>query len=95
MTVVPEIVLFCTEHEATTGMREAFASTVWPRGFRVSMLEVREDPEAGRWLPLADRPVVAVMFDGAVLALEHECSAAACRRLLRVAEAQLRHFEEL
>lgn len=91
----PEIVLFCTEHEATTGMREAFARAAWPTGFRVSTLDVRDEPEQKRWLPLADRPVVAVVFDGAVLALEHECSAAACRRLLRVAEAQLRRFDDI
>lgn len=91
----PTIVLFCTEHPSTDALRDAFQRVSWPAGYRVSLVEVGTQPVERRWFPLHEPPVVAVVLDGAVLALEYECSADACRRLVRVAEQQRHRLTEL
>lgn len=95
-TNVPSIVLFCTAHETTEKMRKRFDCATWPRGYRVCQIDLDNDPEARSWFALDDeRPAVAVVLDGAILALEYECSDEACQRLLRTAQALQQRMDEI
>ena len=93
---VPTIVLFTVDHPSTHAMCARFDAATWPRGYSVCKVDLDEEPEARSWFALAEgRPAVAVVLDGAILALEHECTDEACSRLLRTAEALRRRFDDI
>jgi hypothetical protein len=94
-TRTPAIVLFCTDHPATPKMKERFERTEWPKGYRACVLDVGSQTEAQGWVDETSAPAVAVVFDGVILALEYECNDEACSRLLRLAGAQRRRFDEI
>ena len=92
---VPAIVLFCSPHPSSAAMRAKFEAAAWPSGYRVCAFDLAQEPAARAWFNLSEEPTVAVVLDGVILALESECTDEACRRLLRVAEAQRRRFDEI
>ena len=89
----PCIVLFhCGDAPA---LCQEFEATRWPRGYRRLQVDLTRDEEARSWFDVVDGAAVAVVVDGAVLALEYSCDAAARQRLLRAAEQQRRMLDEL
>ena len=93
---VPAIVLFTVDHPQTTKMCARFDAAAWPHGYRVLKLDLEQEPEARGWFALSNnRPAVAVVLDGAILALEYECSDEACARLLHTADAVRSRFDDI
>lgn len=62
-----------------------FEAVRWPQGTRTEIIDVSTDLECARWYGIADVPAVAVVCDGALLAIEHACDAGACRRVYEMA----------
>lgn len=92
---VPSIVLFLCGGEDDPSLQRAFEQARWPGGYRVQAIDLAADDEVRLWFNLGDRSAVAVVLDGAILALEHACDAGACSRLLRASSKQLRTFDEI
>ena len=92
----PAVVLFWHPDDPRSGaMRTRFAQMPWPRGYRV--LTVRMGDRNRRlqdWFSLDGRSGVAILADGALLAIEDSCDEGACRRLIEMAEACLVTFQQ-
>ncbi len=91
----PAIVLFRTEHPTTQALNAKFEDMAWPSGYRVCTIDVAQQEDVCGWFSPSEAPAVAVVFDGVILALEHDCTVDACRRLLRVAAAQRSRLNEI
>lgn len=80
------VILFVDRRRSDAADAEArFAQARWPDGTRTEIIDVATDHERASWYGIADVPAVAVVCDGVLLAIEHECDAAACERVCEVA----------
>jgi len=68
--------------EAGTRVRERFAGAPWPAGCARSVVDLAAPAPLADWFGIRGGPCVAMIQDGAVVAIEHSCDAGACGRLL-------------
>ena len=66
-----------------------FESLPLPRWVKRAVIDAREDPQVETWFGIRHFPSLAVVRDGALLAIEHECDEETCARV--VATARGRH----
>jgi len=92
----PAVVLFWhADDPRNEAMRATFGKMNWPRGYRVLTVCLGErNRRLQAWFSLDGRAGVAILADGALLAIEDSCDEAACRRLIDMAEACLVTFEQ-
>ncbi len=92
----PAVVLFWhpddPRHEA---MRERFAGVTWPKGYRVLTVCLGDrNRRLQEWFSLDGTSGVAILADGALLAIEDSCDEGACRRIIDMAEACIVSFQQ-
>lgn len=71
---------------------QRFSSLPWPPRWSAAAVDVDCAPDTARWFGLSLTPAVAVIRDGALLALEFDCSDDVCHRVLAWASTQRRHM---
>lgn len=80
------MLLFVDRRKPSAAAAEAqFSAVRWPPGTVPEVVDVATDDERTSWYGISDVPAVAVVCDGALLAIEHECSEAACTRVCKAA----------
>jgi hypothetical protein len=65
--------------------RRIFESMDWPATCRPQVIDMDVDENTTRWFGIEAWPTVAVVADAMLLAVEHQCSADACERVLTAA----------
>lgn len=76
------VVLFWRSSDpAASAMRRDCAGIIWPRCFRPVSVDLDSAPEIAEWYNLSVAPMLGVVTDAALLAIEHECTTEACRKL--------------
>jgi hypothetical protein len=90
------LVLFCEPGSPTVEKAQALVSeTEVPEQWRFVHLDPHSAPKTAQWFGLSDQMGMAAIFDGALLAVEYECSLEAFRRLLGTARQQHALLKEL
>lgn len=91
------VVLFLDRrHPDAAAIEARFTAVRWPPGAQPHVVDLATDPVSADWYGIRGGPVVAVVCNGSVLALEHECGEDACARVWAVAnQRDLRAFEGL
>ena len=80
------VLLFVDRRLPSAGPAEdRFADVSWPDGTHTEVIDISSDDEHASWYGIADVPAVAVVLDGAILAIEYECDAEACARVCEAA----------
>ena len=80
------MLLFVDRRQPSAAEAEArFSRVQWPPGTVPEVVDVATDDERTSWYGIADVPAVAVVCDGVLLAIEHECDASACERVCEAA----------
>lgn len=89
--------LFLDRREPSASEIETrFAAVRWPPGAHPQVVDLATDRASAEWYGIRGGPVVAVVCNGSVLALEHECGDDACARVWALANRRdLRAFEGL
>lgn len=92
----PAVVLFWhPDDPQSEAKRATFAKMTWPRGYRVLTVCLGDrNRRLQEWFSLEDKTGVAILADGALLAIEDHCDEAACRRITEMAEACLLTFQQ-
>lgn len=75
-------------HNSDAESVERFQQLQWPAGWDVFFVDVAATPALTGWFGVRETPVLAVIRDGALLALEYECAPEVCERLQRWAVSQ-------
>ncbi len=60
-------------------------SAAWPGGRKPELIDVQQGREEAEWYGIVRVPAVAIVDDGMLVAIEHDCSAQACRRVVGLA----------
>lgn len=86
------VLFFRHDDDGSSGHLQRFAALPWPTRWSASAVNVERAPETARWFGLQETPAVAVIRDGALLALEFDCSEDVCQRVLALASSQRRQL---
>lgn len=62
-----------------------FNSMPWPRSWTRILADVSVEVECAQWFGITTTPALALIEDGMILSLEHECSPGTCERALQQA----------
>lgn len=91
------VVLFVDRRRAEAAAIEArFLAVRWPVGAAPTVVDLATDRTSAEWYGIRRGPVVAVVCNGSLLALEHECGPESCARVWALANRRdLRAFEGL
>ncbi|MFW5967761.1 MAG: hypothetical protein ACOCV2_09600 [Persicimonas sp.] len=90
------LVLFCEPDSPTVDKaREYLGRVEVPDDWRFVHLIPSEAPETTEWFGLSDTMGMAVIADGAMLAVEYECSLGAFKRLMSTARKQYDSLQKL
>jgi len=90
------LVLFCAPGAPTIQKaRDLVTQIEVPEDLAFVHLDPSGAPETTRWFGLSDTIGMAAIYDGAMLAVEYECSLDAFRRLLTTARQQHARLKEL
>lgn len=60
----------------------------WPGGLQPQIEDQGESGQLAGWYGVVNFPAVAIVDEGMLVAIEHECSSDACERLQEVARAR-------
>jgi hypothetical protein len=72
-----------------------FLGMQWPPGWISATLDIAAAPETAAWFGVLETPTLAVIRDGALLAVASECDDGVCHRLLQWAHSCHRRFDSL
>ena len=85
----PTVVLFCGAQAPVVDKARGISTRAGlPDQWSLAVVDPDEAVETARWFGVSDQPAMGVVFDGALLAVEYECSTEAFERLLHVARQQ-------
>jgi hypothetical protein len=83
----PHLVIFCGHGAKVLEKAEALLeSTRLPSQWRLARVDPQAAENTARWFGLGDSASMAVIREGAILAIEQECSTQAFERLIEVAK---------
>jgi len=87
------VVLFLSSQDPTHDISTdaditRFAALSLPRHLPRVVVDTEGAPETARWFGVTQTPVLAVISDGALLAIEHQCEESVCERLIAFADQQ-------
>ena len=86
-----QVVLFWQQEDKDSAEAlESFRRMNWPNECQVSVLDVSNAPLTTSWFGIQSTPALGIVSDGALLAVEHQCSEIVCDRLLSIAHSQVR-----
>ncbi|MGM0557387.1 MAG: hypothetical protein ACQEVA_13475 [Myxococcota bacterium] len=82
----PHLVIFCGQGADVLERAEALLETTpLPSRWRLARVDPKAAENTARWFGLGDTASMAVIREGAILAIEQECSREAFERLIEVA----------
>lgn len=76
------------EHCGAESSVDRFARMPWPADTERIVVVAQEAPHVVAWFGIREFPTVAIVRDGAVLALEASCDDAVCQQLLALAASR-------
>jgi len=80
------ILLFVDRHGSDASAAETlFATMEWPKGSTPEVIDIATDQESARWYGITKGPAIAVVCDGVLIAIEHNCDEQACTRVRQAA----------
>lgn len=83
----PHLVIFCGQEASVLEQAETLLETTrLPSGWQLARVEPKAAQKTARWFGLGDTACMAVIREGAILAIEQECSRDALERLIEVAK---------
>ena len=91
------VLLFIDPTDAgAPAIQARFSAVAWLPGTQPVVVDLCTDPESARWYGITRGPAVAVVCDGILLDVEHDCSEEACARVREsAARRDPRAFEGL
>lgn len=87
------LVLFCGAQAPVIERARALADQVeLPQGWSLAVVDPNSAADTARWFGVTEVPAMGAVSDGALLAVEYECSLEAFERLIGLAKRQFRHL---
>lgn len=74
--------------EQTKAALARVQSAEWPGGRKPELHDVHETRKEADWFGIVEFPAVAIVEDGMLVAIEHECTQQACERVMAQARAR-------
>ena len=75
--------IFCDPSDrANDGLLARFAEKQWPEPVRPVVVDIRGAQDTARWFGMDEGPVLTLISDGTLLAVEYNLSEGACCRLM-------------
>ncbi len=87
------LVVFCGADAPVVGKARELSSQVdIPEQWSFAVVDPKAATETVRWFGVNDVPAMGAVYDGALLAVEYECSLEAFERLIQLAKQQYVHL---
>lgn len=87
------LVIFCGADAPVVDKARALSSEVEiPEAWSFAVVDPEVAADTARWFGVTEMPAMGAVYDGALLAVEYECSTQAFERLIELAQQQYVHL---